>query len=324
MATASRAQMVRLCNFMGSMLDSGLAVSRMLAGLQERTDEPAMQAALSEAEEAVKEGSTLTEAFSRSGYFGAFFTSLIEVGEVSGRLDVVAQKLGDFYEMQQRQWRHLVDRMVPFAVKYFLAITILAVGAYVAARLRGGNSPLVSSLALGYGIPIVLAVLIWMLWRDPSSGALMRRAAEHVPGVSAALSSLALARFSFSMRLLLEADTPMRRALKLSLRATDDPVYEESWDRIEWALEDGAPLWEALKKSFVFPRMLVETVAAGETAGEICGQFAWLEEQYSEEYRRAVDRIAGFLAAAMKAMAFVLVLIHIFALIQGAGSGMGG
>ena len=318
MATASRVQMVRLCNFMGSMLDSGLSVTRMLAGLQKRIDEPEMLNALAEAEDAVKEGSTLTEAFSRSGYFGSFFTSLIEVGEESGRLDVVAKELADFYEMQQRQWRHFVGRMLPFALKYFLAVTIVSVGAYVAARVQGGSAPVLIPLAFGYGIPLILAGLVWVLWRDSSSGQLMHRGAERVPGFGAMLSSLALTRFAFSMRLLLNADTPMRRALRLSLSATDDPFYMESWEHIEWSLEDGSSLWEALKYSGAFPRMLVETIAAGEDAGEIASQFGWLNEQYKEEYRRAVDRIAGFLTMAMKAIAFLLVIAYVLLMIQGA------
>jgi len=58
--------------------------------------------------------------------------------------------------------------------------------------------------------------------------------------------------------------------------------------------------------------------AAGEDAGEIASQFGWLNEQYKEEYRRAVDRIAGFLTMAMKAIAFLLVIAYVLLMIQGA------
>lgn len=71
-----------------------------LANARKATTDPEMLTACKVAEDGLRNGLSLTEAFRESGYFSVTYLSFIEAGENSGTLVKLTAWLADFYERE--------------------------------------------------------------------------------------------------------------------------------------------------------------------------------------------------------------------------------
>ena len=90
----------RFSQTLGTLLTSGISILEALDITARTAGNMVIQNALLEARKAVQEGNTLVEPLKRCGLFPAMVVQMVGVGEQTGELDQMLQKLAEFYEEQ--------------------------------------------------------------------------------------------------------------------------------------------------------------------------------------------------------------------------------
>jgi len=321
MFRVSRKRMIWLSRGMATMLDAGLPVSRMLTVLSGQAPPGRLRRALVRARERVEGGATLTQALEEEGCFPPLFLNLVAAGEASGTLERTVGEVARFFELQQRLWRSFLARIALPALQYVAAVAIVAVVMYVLAGLGMPLGDPKALLLMGYGIPLGL-VAAYVFFLKPLGGS---RAVHEVllvvPILGGVSRSLALARFSLVMRLLMEAGSPIDRTLEQAFEATGNEAFVARGRRAVESVKEGETLTESLGRAAVFPRVYLDIVEVAEESGKLSERFDWLADEHS---RRAEFALAALARAAAVmvwiAVACVIIsfIIRIFLLYIGA------
>ena len=87
---------------LATLIKARIPLDEALAALIEQTDDNKLKSILSNVRESVNEGKSLAESCKRfPKVFTPIFTAMISVGEASGNLDLVLNRLTAFHETQQ-------------------------------------------------------------------------------------------------------------------------------------------------------------------------------------------------------------------------------
>ena len=94
----SRYQITRLCRNLGTLLKSGVPISKALEITAKTLTNSSYSAALQSALLDVERGRPLSESFAKNRLFPSLLTKMVAVGEKSGKLDESLLYLGDYYD----------------------------------------------------------------------------------------------------------------------------------------------------------------------------------------------------------------------------------
>ena len=109
---------------MGTMLGSGVAILEALDIVARTAGNMTIEKAIYRVRSAIAEGRTMSDPLSESGVFPAMVCQMISVGESTGALDAMLEKIAIFYEEQVDQAvDNLTSLIEPFML-VFLGVTI--------------------------------------------------------------------------------------------------------------------------------------------------------------------------------------------------------
>jgi type IV pilus assembly protein PilC len=291
---------------------------------------------------AIERGDSLKVALNEEKHaFPPLFLALAGVGEHTGFLPEIFGELESYYLMQQKFWRQFITQSIAPVLQFVAAILVITGLIYILGIIAESNhtkplDPLGFGLvgttgamifffsAFGSIAAVIAAYFIasYILHKKSYVDGLLLR----IPAVGPFLKALALARFTLALHLTLDSATPIRQALELSLRATDNGAFIAAYPVIDQTLLDGENVTQALGRSRLFDEDFMNVVAVGEESGrlpEVMGQQA---EQYEEEAGRrlaVLTKVAGFAVWLMVAILIIFAIFRIFMLYLGALQGQG-
>ena len=112
---------------------AGVPILRAFAGLQASADKPAMVDLLKDIRSSLDQGRELSAALARHmNLFGAFYVSMIKVGEMTGRLTEVFQRLNEHMEFERDVRERIKQAMrYPTFVMIAMAIAVVILNIFV-------------------------------------------------------------------------------------------------------------------------------------------------------------------------------------------------
>jgi type IV pilus assembly protein PilC len=109
---------------MGTMLSSGVAILEALDIVAKTSGNKSVERAIYSVRSGIAEGRTMADPLGESGVFPAMVCQMISVGESTGALDAMLQKIADFYEEEVDQAvENLTSLIEPFML-VFLGVVI--------------------------------------------------------------------------------------------------------------------------------------------------------------------------------------------------------
>ena len=109
---------------MGTMLASGVAILEALDIVAKTSGNKTVEKAIYDVRSGIAEGRTMADPLSESGVFPAMVCQMISVGESTGALDAMLEKIADFYDEEVDQAvENLTSLIEPFML-VFLGVTI--------------------------------------------------------------------------------------------------------------------------------------------------------------------------------------------------------
>ncbi len=88
----------RFTRTLGTMMSSGVPILEALEIVAKTAGNKVIEAAIMKARDALSEGKTLAEPLADTGVFPGMVTQMISVGEATGAMDSMLNKIADFYE----------------------------------------------------------------------------------------------------------------------------------------------------------------------------------------------------------------------------------
>src|SRR5690606_17768301 len=119
-----KSAIARFSRTLATLVSSGLGILEALDLTAKTAGNIVIAQAIEEARTAVSTGSDLTDPLRNSGVFPPLVTSMIAIGEQTGELDTMLDKLADFYEAE-------VNNAIEGAIKLIEPAMLVTMGAIV-------------------------------------------------------------------------------------------------------------------------------------------------------------------------------------------------
>ncbi len=232
--------------------------------------------------EHIRQGCSLTEAIESQGnYFPPNFHRLIEVGEKSGRLERVFERMaGHYSELAGLQATFLRSILWPMT-QLAMAAVVVSILIYIPPLLSPNRDAAVDLLGFGLvggrglaifwcGIAAVVAALLasWMLVRNGKL-AFVADWIMRVPVVRRSLLTFDEAGFVQSLATAIESGVAAANAVTLAFRGCSSITFQSKADSAREAILHGCELHSVLRDTGLFSRETIEAVELGEASGRL-------------------------------------------------------
>ena len=317
---ADNKSLADFCRRMGMSLEAGIDVRKALASEAQRSSR-ALQPRIQQIRDDAEQGRPLAEAFRRTGnYFPPLVLELVAVGEQTGHLPEVLHRLSAHYEEQIKLRRTFMSAIWWPMIQLGMALFVVGLLIWISGVI--GNTDLLGVGVTGNrGLALYLAFLaivftgIFFLYRAVATGKLwvapLQRLVLRIPVIGAAIRTLAVSRFAWTLHLTMGVAIEVKRALAFSLASTHNAEFTSKIPLVQAAVSRGDSIYDALDSTKVFPIEILHAVQVGEESGRLVESLDVIARQQLEEARRALailTRVAGNGVWCLVA-AFIIVLI---------------
>lgn len=270
---------------------------------------------------------------------------MVQVGENTGTLDKVLQRLADFLEDQARMKSRISSAMA-------YPILMALVGTGVLGFLMAFVVPKVTRMIqdLGQSLPLPTLMLIsfsnflssywWLIAlllagtavalaryvRTEAGRLALDRLALRVPLFGRLNLLIATARFSRTLGTLLNSGVPLLSALDISQNLMQNRILRQALEDTSVAVREGESLADPLRRSGVFPPMLAQMSAIGERSGELEAMLFRVADAYEHQVEMSMAGMLSLLEPLMILLMGTVVGFIVMAIllpIFQASSGMG-
>ena len=119
-----RATVARFCRTLGTLMQSGVAVLQALQIVRDTAGNELVARAIQSVHDAVKEGEGMTRPLEQSKVFPGMVVSMIEVGEETGALPEMLNRIADVYEEEVDRAVEALTSLIEPIMIVFLAIIV--------------------------------------------------------------------------------------------------------------------------------------------------------------------------------------------------------
>lgn len=314
--TLSTRELSQFSRQLASLICSGVALLQAFEVIAQSSSNPALVSLLGALKTDISAGSTLADALRRHPrYFDALYCNLIAAGEQSGSLESVLEQVASLQEQRQALHSRLKKAMT-------YPLIVLLTGLGVSSLLLLEVVPQFQTMLSGFGAELpaftrrVIGLsdwlgqyVVWLLlgvaasaWglyqgyqRQPAFRLWCQGLALKLPVVGELLSNTALARFARTLSTSFAAGVPLVEALGPVAGACGNPLYEQAVLRLRKDLASGQSLSQAMASSGLFPRLMQQMCAIGETGGTLDDMLARVASHYESAIERLLDNLASLL-----------------------------
>jgi type IV pilus assembly protein PilC len=310
---------------LSTMVSSGMTILRSLFVLEEQTEVEKLKAIIVAVRKDVEAGLAFSAALARHPkVFSPLFVSMVRAGEIGGMLEDSLTRVADQLEKEDALHRQVKAAMVypsvvlTVALGVMLVLVVFVVPIF-AGVLRGfGTNPQEQALPAITQVTVDLSHAITGYWylMFVGAGAIVfafRRWKRSVTGrpqwdairlkfpfkIGGIVQKIAIARWSRTFSALTAAGVPLIEALDITGRTAGNEVIARVMNDVIDSVKRGGSIAEPLKQSDVFPLMVSQMVAVGESTGELDWMLAKVADFYEERVAAAIKALTSIIEPVM-------------------------
>jgi len=308
---------------------AGVPILRAFAGLQASATKPAMVDMLKDIRASLDQGRELSAAMARhQDVFGAFYVSMIRVGEMTGRLTEVFLRLNEHLEFERDVRERIKQAMrYPIFVLIAMAIAVVILNIFVIpvfAKVFAGfhaELPLITRGLLGFSAwmlawwPLLLAGAIGAAvlirgYLNTTAGRYRWDARKlKLPIVGDIILKATLARFARSFALSSQSGVPLVQALTVVAQTVDNAFIGSRIEQMRDGIERGETITRCAAATGVFTPVVLQMIAVGEETGELDNLLFEIAGMYERETDYSIKGLSAAIEPILLAVIAVLVLL---------------
>ena len=300
---------------LATMIDAGLPIVQCLDILAQQSDSKLLCKTISTVKKDVEGGSTLADALRKHPkIFDDLYVNMVEAGEAGGILNTILNRIALFIEKANRLKKKVKGAMIyPCAIVGVAVIVVAVLMIFVIpvfAELYGGMGkalPLPTQICIDISnwfvsywyVLVVGAVGVFMgisfYYKTPLGHMNIDSLLLRMPIIGDLLRKVAVARFSQNMSLLLSSGVPILDGLAICAKTAGNKVVEKAILESRISISQGKTVAEPLRDSKIFPPLVCQMVAVGESTGGLDTMLKKVAELYEEEVDDAVNNLTAMM-----------------------------
>jgi MSHA biogenesis protein MshG len=308
---------------------AGVPILRAFAGLEASNSKPAMVDLLKDVRSSLDQGRELSAALARHlDVFGAFYISMIRVGEMTGRLTEVFLRLNEHLEFERDVRERIKQAMrYPMFVMIAMVVAVVILNIFVipvfAKVFAGFHSelPLITRGLLGFsawmlawwplliGAGIGAGMLVRAYLRTPQGRYAWDARKLKLPIVGQIILKATLARFARSFALSSQSGVPLVQALTVVAQTVDNAFIGSRIEQMRDGIERGESISRCAAATGVFTPVVLQMINVGEETGELDNLLFEIAGMYERETDYNIKGLSAAIEPILLAVIGVLVLL---------------
>ncbi|OIP64111.1 MAG: type II secretion system protein GspF [Nitrospirae bacterium CG_4_9_14_3_um_filter_53_35] len=272
-----------------TLLNAGIPLVEALSAVIDQIDNKGLERILSQVRESVREGRSFADSLSpHTRAFSPLMVNMIRSGESSGSLEIVLLRLADFLEQQVMTKRKIQSALIYPAVIVSIAFCILLfLMTYVVPSVTKIFSDMKQTLPIPTAVLIAISSFIrsywWLfllLFAAAFTGIKAYIKTEEgrihfdqfklkMPIFGSLYRKIAISRFSRTLGTLLKNGVPLLNSLDIVKNVVGNKLLERTIEEARTHIGEGSSIHEPLRRSGVFPPILIHMINVGEKSGTL-------------------------------------------------------
>ncbi len=323
----SKKDIIYVTNQLAIMVDTGITLSAALGGIVDQEVNPSLRKILAELRDAVEGGEDFSAALTRyPRLFDRTYVSLVKASEATGTLGSMLDRISDYLRKEVETRGKVRASMAYPTVMMFLAVGVtIFLLTYVLPKF----TPLFKAKGTELPKPTLLLIAVsdvilghWLLWLVGAAllvvGFLVGKRTEpgrrildwvkiNVPILGPMFRKVTISRSVRTLGTMLANGVPIMDAIKLAGEVAGNHYYEEIWKRVLDEVASGRRICEVLAGNPLFPRVLIQMIAAGEETGKLDAVLERISVYYDNEVETSIKATTSLIEPIMISVMGVVV-----------------
>jgi type IV pilus assembly protein PilC len=303
------------CRQFSTMIDAGLPIIQCLDILYAQNDNKTFKKMLKDVKSNVESGQTLAEAMRKyPKQFDDLFVNMISAGEAGGILDMILRRLSSYLEKAAKLKAKIKGGMTYPLVTIVIAIVVVAIiMVFVIPVFEEMFSGLGSALPAAtqfvvklsravksnifyiVGVTIIFIYALRRFYKTEKGKILMDDFVLKVPLFGDLIRKAAVAKFTRTTGTMLSSGVAILDALEIVAKTAGNKTIEKAVLDTRTAIAEGRTMSDPLAESGVFPSMVCQMIAVGESTGALDAMLTKIADFYEEEVDQAVENLTALI-----------------------------
>lgn len=306
-----QSDIILFCRQFSTMIDAGLPIVQSLDILYSQQKNKTFKATLKDIKESIEGGATFGESLKKHPkVFDDIFVNMVAAGETGGVLDETLRRLSVYMEKAAKLKSRVKGAMIyPLVTVVIATIVIAVIMVFVIPVFKtmfegmGGALPVPTQIVLNMsdfvrdnilyiiGAAAVFVFAFRRFYNTKKGRALIDDLALKLPVFGMLIRKVAVARFARTMSTMLTSGVAILEALDIVAKTAGNKTVENAVYTVRSGISEGRAMVGPLSKSGVFPLMVCQMIAVGESTGALDSMLAKIADFYDEEVDQAVENM---------------------------------
>jgi len=302
-----------------TMINAGLPLVQAMTILAEQTDNKTLSEIMRKVVFDVESGNTVADALSKHPQaFSNLYVNMVAAGEAGGILDTILMRLATFMEKNDALIRKVKGAMIyPSVIMTVAALAVTVLLIFVIPVFEnlfasaGLALPLPTRIVMGasrflkgywYVVLSVVGVSVFLFRRyvaTPNGRLNVDKFLLKVPVLGDVLRKSAVSRFTRTLGTLVSSGVSILDGLEITAKTAGNRVVQDAIMESRASIAGGDTIAAPLKKSGVFPPMVISMISVGEQTGGLDEMLSKIADFYDEEVDAAVSNLLSLLEPIM-------------------------
>jgi type IV pilus assembly protein PilC len=303
------------CRQFSTMIDAGLPIIQCLDILHGQQENATFKKMLKNIKDSVESGQTLAESLKKYPHeFDDLFVNMIAAGEAGGILDTILRRLSAYMEKAARLKSQVKGAMTYPIVTLIIAVIVVAVILVfvipvfqemfadfghelpVPTKIVVAASDFVKSKIIYIIIGLAIFIFAFKRYHNTNKGReVIDALVLKLPVFGILLRKVAVAKFTRTMGTMLSSGVAILEALDIVAKTAGNKTIEKSIYNVRSGIAEGRTMADPLAESGVFPSMVCQMIAVGESTGALDAMLEKIADFYDEEVDQAVENLTALI-----------------------------
>jgi len=301
--------------YFATLVKAGIPVLRCLATLARQMSVWRFRRLVWKMRDEVEGGTPLNLAFKKNeDIFGLLYVNLIKVGEESGRMFMVLDRLSSLIDRQIK-----LRRKVMAALTYPAIITVVATGVVMFLMLAvipqfatlfkqfGQDLPVPTQIVIEtsnfignnllnlVAVTIGFLLIIYQVNQTESGKRFFDTVKLRLPVFGGLTQKYVIALFARNLATLFQSGVTIITGMKISIEAVENIVIAEALTKVVREVEGGVPIAKALEKVEIMPELSTQMIEIGEESGNLDDMLEKVSDFYEDEINFLIDQMTAMI-----------------------------
>lgn len=299
-----------------TMIGAGLPLIQALDILAKQTENKGFANIIGKIKADVEGGSTFADALRKyPKIFSDLYSNMVAAGEVGGILDTILVRLAGYIEKAAALKSKVKSAMVyPIVVITVAVLVIVIIMVFVVPTFGkmfetlGGELPAPTQFIIGMsdflggtgGLSVLAGVIVFIVgvrqFRATRKGEILTdRLLLNLPILGILLRKVAVAKFTRTLGTLISSGVNILEGLNITARTAGNKIIEMAVMDVRQSVSEGKTIAEPLTETKVFPPMVTQMIAVGESTGALDAMCEKIADFYDEEVDASVSALTSML-----------------------------